>query len=1170
MAFKDVFKQAYTGEAVKVNGVAPYAGSQVAVVDSKPEGEISVYGPNFVGPIPPASGNYGGAPAVPTPARTSTPAIDFQPSFKDVFTRSFNHPLRVTGVDDTPAPTPPQRSTEQQPGTDLLKSVQPKGKSLPERILTPIANTVIDFLSGPINYTKDLADIYAENKISEYQANAPIQTVGKQAQSSERMGETGVFNKTAGQFIGDAAQAVLTFYTPTVGNKLLEAGMSKTVTKQIVKELAKQGLKEGVTIGLPFGVAQALSNGTKDPAQFAKIVLTTTTLSAGLGTLASAGLPALKLAVHETQSLQKHLAELGISNQSGFLRLFESPKAQELGKKINELNEKMVNAPNQTLYKRYKKALEAAKVEYRKETQAGFVKNPLFKEEPESLPTGKPAQAGSPRTAKNPAKASEDISYNPTVAKDNVFYNVDRLNISKEAKQAVVKEIQNVGNELQKTVGKPLSNKEVVAIADNTSKILNRTVTRDQTADRIAANLNLRRKIANAAKDGKIDQEFIELWIKDKSQGEDIARQLQARRVNADPKEASLIDTILSGILKENQNADDIINAAKGVDFNDPKQVTELFRKFVKPKTSEWIDLLRYNSMLSSPQTHITNAISNFQGTGILAPIEKTITGVLDATKAALTGSERKYFVGEGKEFAKGYYSNLKEATRRFTDVMRGRALIQNPDTRNIPLATKGAKASTEKVLAFPTRLLEASDQFFTALTEGGSKRALKYKVAKGGKVGNIERAASDEAAKRLFRSETGLKEQGYVLDAIDKVTNSIQALRNSDNAIASTIAKFTLPFIRTPTNILKQGIEYSPAGLITLPGASNKTEQLAKVIMGLGTSAGAATLLGSDRLTWAEPTNPDQKAAFRAAGRQSYSVKVGDHWISYSKLHPALAFNFALVAAIDDAQKNKKLSEGQGESILSAFAKWGNFLADQSYLKSIGDFVAATKGDAGGWSKYISNYPQQLIPFRALMSWVTRLTDPVQRRADPDGSILEKQMQQLMSQIPGLAQLVPERTDAQGNPIENQNRILNSVSPNRITTENPDQEEAYKTALEAKKLDRDQREKKEQLAVEARKKYEVMKQSPQDFKADLKAIAKANPALAEKILDLYEADQKNLSYTDRTIKSLDVKDGSRAQFIYAKIQGMDKGEKKAYLLDLAKKGVLTDEVLDQVLELSQ
>lgn len=1078
MSSKDVFKSAFSGQPVTVTKNAPNSGASVSVVNSQPQGMIV-----GVSNAPVSSGNYGGAPAVPTKTKTSA-------ATKEIFTSAFNEPLPVTGA----APEPETKSIFKR----AVESVVNFGMSRLQKIGDPLIAAARGD-TGPIKQAvKSLFSIpkYNVDLNDEEKRNFSEALLGKAAPMNERVAQNvQFFNKSK-----DSAFVLN-----------VDAGM-QSPTNKVYRGQAKGQVPNDN--GYTF-----FTDSPTRAKEYAKVS---------------------KPVAGEAEVITQDIT----------------------GKRFKEVTKK-----------EYLKAVEDPKVraEYDgiKFKDGDTTSYALFTKEPTPAGTLKPASTQQP--AKSPAKVSvADVSYNPTVARENVFYNTDRLNISKEAKQAVTREVQNAGKQLEATVGKRLSNKEVIAVADNTAKVLNRTVTREQTADRIAANLNLRRKVAAAAKDGKIGPDFIELWMKDKSQASDIARQLQARRINAAPKEAGLIDTILDGIYKEIGFSDEVIGAAKGVDFNDPKQATDFYRKFVKPKASEWIDLLRYNSMLSSPQTHINNAVSNFQGTGILAPIEKTITGVLDATRSALTGSERQYFVGEGVEFAKGYYSNLKQATQRFTDVLRGKALNQNPDVRNIPLATSGVKAVTEKVLAFPMKLLEASDQFFTALTEGGSKQALTYRASKGAKVGNIEQAASEEAAKRLFRSESGLKEQGYVLDAIDKVTNTVQALRNSDNTIVSTIAKFTLPFVRTPMNILKQGIEYSPAGVITLPGASNKTEQLSKLIMGLGAASGVATLLGSDRLTWAEPTDPDQKAAFRAAGRQAYSVKVGDKWVSYSKLHPALAFNFALVSAIDDSIKNKKLSQSQGDSILAAFAKWGNFIADQSYLKSIGDFVAATKGDASGWSKYVSNYPQQIIPFRALMSWVTRLTDPVQRQADPNGSALEKQMQQLMSQIPGLSDNVPERTDLQGNPIENQNRILNSVSPLRITTSKPEQDAAYKTAMEAKKLNRDRAETNDQLITEAKRLYESMKNSPADFKTDLKGIAKRDPKLAEKILDLYEADQKNLSYTDRTIKSLGVEDGSRAQFIYAKIKEMDKGQRKAYLLDLAQKGILTEDVLDQVLKFSQ
>lgn len=661
-----------------------------------------------------------------------------------------------------------------------------------------------------------------------------------------------------------------------------------------------------------------------------------------------------------------------------------------------------------------------------------------------------------------PKKSVEDVSS---------FYNLDRLNVSNNVKQAIQGEIDGAGKLLEQTVGKTLTNKEVVKIASVTKSVLDKTVTRQQTAEKIASNLKLRQKIAAVASKGIIDDEFIELWIKDKAAGEDIARQLQARKINADPKEVGIIDLVLDAVYKQNKNADEVLAAAKGVDFNDSKQVTEFYRSFVTPKLNEWVDLLRYNSMLTSPNTHIVNAVSNFQGTGLIAPLEKTITGLIDATREALNGKPRQYAIGEGAAYAKGYYSNITKALQSFADVMKGKTLVVHPDLRNIPLATKGALKLAEKGLSFPLKLLEGMDIFFTTLTEGGIQNSLKYATTKG-----ITRKVdiAEEAASRVFRG--GSSKQGYVLNAVDSVTNLLNQARKSENPIVSTISKFTLPFVRTPTEILKQGIEYSPLGVTTLLGATNKTEQLAKVIIGTASAAGAATLLGQDRLTWAEPTNAKQKAEFRAAGRQPYSIKIGDKWVSYSKLHPALAFNFALISSIDDSQRNQRLNESEAETILSAFSKWGNFLADQSYLKNIGDFVAATKGDMGGFTKLASNYPQQLVPFRALLSWVNRIIDPVQRQADPEGSLLDRQMQSFMAQMPVFSKQVPARLGPLNQPIENQNRLLNAFSPNRITTENPSYEAIFQIKRQGRDLDRMKKDLKDSIRKEVQKSIQLGK----------------------------------------------------------------------------------------------
>lgn len=653
----------------------------------------------------------------------------------------------------------------------------------------------------------------------------------------------------------------------------------------------------------------------------------------------------------------------------------------------------------------------------------------------------------------------------------NVGVNVDNLKISDEAKSLINQTVDEVKPLIESKIGTRLSNQQVLKEAESSSRVLRRAISKEETLNWEAAMLRTRQQLAKAAETGKVNQEFIENLLTVKTMGTDIARKLQSLSIKAE--EATSMQMVLEAVVRQTDNVTEVYNAARGVDFNDFKQASEFYRKFVKPTAGEWIDALRYNSMLSSPNTHIINTFSNAINSTVFAPLEKAIAGGLDFLGSTITGAGRKHFAGEAGAYLKGYFSNIKEATRRFSDVMAGRRMIAHLDVRNIPLATGGLKGKAASVLNFPMRLLEASDQFFTALTAGGEGAALGLKASKGVKVGNIAIKAEQKAAYRLFRQELFPEGQGVILDAIDQFTNMVSSLRNNKNPIVSTVAKFTVPFLRTPMNIFKQGIEYSPLGFTTLVKNTDKTTQMAKAMIGSSIFAGAGLMVASDRLTFEEPASATQRDAWRAAGRQPYSIKIGDKWYSYQKLPPPLAYPIAMVAAISDVQKNKGADDDWADAVLSGVAKYGSFLADQSYAKSFGDLLDAVQGAESSISKLISNYPQQVIPFRALGGWFARLFDESQRKVDNKAGFIDKQMQQLMLNIPFLSQKVPARTDAEGNPLKADNRVLNAFSPVRVKQASEQLETFLKSHEERLKLDRDLDDAKTKLKENIRPVYD-------------------------------------------------------------------------------------------------
>jgi hypothetical protein len=594
-----------------------------------------------------------------------------------------------------------------------------------------------------------------------------------------------------------------------------------------------------------------------------------------------------------------------------------------------------------------------------------------------------------------------------------------------------------------------MSNDDVVRIAKSAG-LDTKSYSPGETRVKIAEQLNVRqdavrlmneaevaRKAGNTDQAAELLKQAAEQGRISRTQGTDLARQLQARRIIANE-----LDTPQQKVFKlfdeAGVNPDVYTKRLAGVDFKDSKQVVNAYRELVPAKAGQWLDTVRYNSMLSSPLTQAVNIFGNAQNVAGVAPIEKTIRGGIDSI-AGLFGKERQYATGEGASYLKGEVKALPKAAKSFVDALKGSGEYANQDFSdyNMPLATKGAAGKAYQALSFPMRVLDGMDKFFRTLASSGEEAALDKRVSKGiGLRGDKQSLIDQEAAYRVYQAEGHIPGQGKVLDAMDSVADLVMSGRNSKNPILSTISKFTVPFVKTVNNINKQGfIEYSPAGLLNLVGKEDKIEGITKAVMGTAVFGTSALLLKSGDMTWAEPRNAEERARFRAEGKQPYAIKMGGKWYNYSKLTPVVAFPMAMTAALDDAFNKGKADQSFIDKTLTAFAKYGNFMSDQSYAKSIGDTLGAIGGDEEAIARMVSNQWQQVVPARALTGWLARMTDDVERKVDTTQGYFDQQVQAFMQQYPGLRQKTPTR-DYQGQPIAANNPVLNAFSPVRVTND--------------------------------------------------------------------------------------------------------------------------------------
>ncbi len=654
---------------------------------------------------------------------------------------------------------------------------------------------------------------------------------------------------------------------------------------------------------------------------------------------------------------------------------------------------------------------------------------------------------------------------------------------------------------------------------------------------------------------------------------------------------------------------EEIAKAAAGRDLTNPKEATAFYREFIKPTFGEVIDDFRYVNLLSSPLTHIVNASTNLAQASLLRPATKLVSGVIDWVASGLTGRARQKYVAEVSAYARGSINSIGDGFDSFRAAMRGDVPIRRPDvgtqvtdiqraglrttgvttTGRIPTggaapeggpvrqAVGGAISTftnTQFAQAFP-RALEGGDRLFRTIIAGGEREAIALRFAKQGKAvdasnaARIEAEAQDIARRYLFRADldpvnkTG---QGNLLTGIDQFTAWIYQGRELP------VVKWFVPFVATPMQIFKMGLEFSPAGFLTIPGARDPVEQLSKALIGSMTAMGSAYLAGSGNLTWDVPSNEREREAFFASGREPFSIRVGEQWVQYSRMGP-IAYPLAMAASWQWNMENNPRSVND-----DVFQKAGQvvggiaeFFASQTYLEGIGDLVDVSRGKANE-AKVLAGLGSQVVPVAALQRWANSMWDPIFRKPDDDTPFITQVIQNVARGIPGASLSVPETLDVFGEPATRDNRFLNAFSPLRVGNVNEEGEDLLQTvrgATAARTAAGGGKDKVNDLALET---FTQLQTLPVDEADELfRQLVESNPLVAEKVADMKKAEARGLSQSEQTIKALGVSDGTRAFFIFQRLNALDSSQEQDTLwAEWVAEGLITNAVAVQIAALKR
>ena len=480
-----------------------------------------------------------------------------------------------------------------------------------------------------------------------------------------------------------------------------------------------------------------------------------------------------------------------------------------------------------------------------------------------------------------------------------------------------------------------------------------------------------------------------------------------------------MVELILNAYDKNgNFNQDDLNNRVE--------QFKQEIADQLKTSTEEKIDAWRYLSMLGNPKTHIRNIVSNvaMKGTvaykNALARTLETVLPIKNRTKTWKKTSE------EVKQYAKQTAIEMKDTI-----------------TGNNKFSEKGSIESKKRI--FKNKFLESLSNFNSDMLE-----LEDWFFSKSAFINSFQEylTANGIMTKEDINNNSEIIEKGknYAVEQAEiatfrqysKLASEINRIERN-NKVAKYPIKAMVPFKKTPINVAKTGVKYSPLGLIKnisydvvqlkkgnieasqfIDNLSQGVTGTSLMLIGYGLSK-AGILLGSG--------DDDKEGKYDSLlGKTGYSIKIGNKYYSLSWLSP-VAMPLFVGSNFHEQLEEKK---GWDMNVVSdTLAKTLDPLSEMSFVSSLNDALSSY---GSGTDKIFSmgesvaqSYVGQFFP--TLFSQFSNTFDDTKRstKASSNSSYKfgEQTLRSIMYKIPGLHNKLEPSVDVWGNELKQSDNVL-------------------------------------------------------------------------------------------------------------------------------------------------
>jgi len=276
-----------------------------------------------------------------------------------------------------------------------------------------------------------------------------------------------------------------------------------------------------------------------------------------------------------------------------------------------------------------------------------------------------------------------------------------------------------------------------------------------------------------------------------------------------------------------------------------------------------------------------------------------------------------------------------------------------------------------------------------------------------------LDMAAHDYATYITFQSELGEAGKG-IQHAASRVPGG----------------RVIIPFIRTPTNIIKEFARRSPLAA-AMPSTYKALRQggpardLAVARLGVGTSLMTwAYFMATDgNITGGGPDKSSKTYAQWRETHEPYSMKIDGKWVPYGRIEP-LAMLFGSTADAVDFIQYSDDEDANAKVYAAALAGVMQNIGSKTFLRGISDVSDAFTDPTRYAESYVANMARTIIPFSSMVRDITRANDPIMRETRVFGSnkgdnpinvSLQRILNEMKAATPGFSNDLPPKRNFWG-----------------------------------------------------------------------------------------------------------------------------------------------------------